>query len=42
MQVQADALTKGLGAFDIGHVVNTGGGGLAGLGVLCTNQNRRG
>ena len=42
MQVQADALTKGLGAFDIGHVVNTGGGGLAGLGVLCTPDKSAG
>lgn len=42
MQVQADALTKGLGAFDIGHVVNTGGGGLAGLGVLCTADKSAG
>lgn len=42
MKVQADALAKGLGPFDIGHVVNTGGGGLAGLGVLCTAEKSAG
>lgn len=42
MQVQAVAQTLGLGAFDIGHVVNTGGGGLAGLGVLCTGEKSAG
>ncbi|ATL91792.1 hypothetical protein CK911_02485 [Aeromonas sp. CU5] len=31
-----------LGNFDIGHVLNTGGGGLAGLAVLCTNQKSSG
>ena len=38
---QTQAGTK-LGAFDIGHVVNTGGGGLAGLGVLCTADKSAG
>ncbi|MGL4889395.1 MAG: reprolysin-like metallopeptidase, partial [Aeromonas veronii] len=31
-----------LGNFDIGHVLNTNGGGLAGLAVLCTNQKSGG
>lgn len=31
-----------LGNFDIGHVLNTSGGGLAGLAVLCTNQKSGG
>ncbi len=38
---QTQAGTK-LGSFDIGHVVNTGGGGLAGLGVLCTAEKSAG
>ena len=38
---QTQAGTK-LGPFHIGHVVNTGGGGLAGLGVLCTAEKSAG
>ncbi|MBL0512784.1 reprolysin-like metallopeptidase [Aeromonas media] len=40
-QAQSQAGTR-LGPFDIGHVVNTGGGGLAGLGVLCTAEKSAG
>ena len=41
--VQGEAFANGeLGAFDIGHVVNTGGGGLAGLGGLCTADKSAG
>ena len=43
--VQQNAQTQTgtkLGPFDIGHVVNTGGGGLAGLGVLCTAEKSAG
>lgn len=41
--VQADYFTNmQLGNFDIGHVLNTAGGGLAGLAALCTLQKSGG
>ncbi len=43
VQSTAQTLPRGaLGPFDIGHVVNTGGGGLARLKVLCTTDKSDG